>query len=74
MHATRAAVEEGSLPGGGVALLRSVKALGKLKSRRDINLPDLHKLFDRVYAPLTAGVLSPVTSDSQTRSAKPKGR
>jgi chaperonin GroEL len=32
MHATRAAVEEGILPGGGVALLRSVKALGKLKT------------------------------------------
>ena len=32
MHATRAAVEEGILPGGGVALLRSIKALGKLKT------------------------------------------
>jgi len=32
MHATRAAVEEGILPGGGVALLRAVKALGKLKT------------------------------------------
>jgi chaperonin GroEL len=32
MHATRAAVEEGILPGGGVALLRSVKALGRLKA------------------------------------------
>jgi chaperonin GroEL len=32
MHATRAAVEEGILPGGGVALLRSVKALEQLKS------------------------------------------
>jgi chaperonin GroEL len=31
MHATRAAVEEGFLPGGGVALLRAVKALGRLK-------------------------------------------
>jgi len=31
MHATRAAVAEGFLPGGGVALLRAVKALGKLK-------------------------------------------
>ena len=30
MHATRAAVEEGILPGGGVALLRSVKALDAL--------------------------------------------
>jgi chaperonin GroEL len=31
MHATRAAVEEGILPGGGVALLRSIKALEKIK-------------------------------------------
>ncbi|MBY4593294.1 MULTISPECIES: chaperonin GroEL [Rhizobium] len=30
LHATRAAVEEGILPGGGVALLRSVKALDNL--------------------------------------------
>ena len=30
MHATRAAVEEGIVPGGGVALLHSVHALGKL--------------------------------------------
>jgi chaperonin GroEL len=35
MHATRAAVEEGILPGGGVALLRSIKALEKLKGRND---------------------------------------
>jgi len=31
MHATRAAVEEGIVPGGGVALLRSIPALDKLK-------------------------------------------
>ncbi|MFG1296039.1 MULTISPECIES: chaperonin GroEL [Xanthobacter] len=31
LHATRAAVEEGVLPGGGVALLRSVKVLEGLK-------------------------------------------
>jgi chaperonin GroEL len=31
MHATRAAVEEGILPGGGVALLRAVKSLEALK-------------------------------------------
>src|ERR1700681_2014853 len=35
MHATRAAVEEGILPGGGVALLRGVKALEKLKVHND---------------------------------------
>jgi chaperonin GroEL len=31
LHATRAAVEEGVVPGGGVALVRAVKALGDLK-------------------------------------------
>ncbi|MGO4737869.1 chaperonin GroEL [Bosea sp. 2KB_26] len=31
MHATRAAVEEGILPGGGVALLRAMKALAVVK-------------------------------------------
>jgi chaperonin GroEL len=35
MHATRAAVEEGVLPGGGVALLRAIKALDKLKPHND---------------------------------------
>jgi chaperonin GroEL len=32
LHATRAAVEEGVLPGGGVALLRAVKALENLET------------------------------------------
>ncbi len=31
LHATRAAVEEGIVPGGGVALLRAAKAIDKLK-------------------------------------------
>jgi chaperonin GroEL len=31
MHATRAAVEEGILPGGGIALLRALKALDSVK-------------------------------------------
>jgi chaperonin GroEL len=35
MHATRAAVEEGILPGGGVALLRSIKVLEKIKVQND---------------------------------------
>ncbi len=33
MHATKAAVEEGIVPGGGVALLRSIPALDKLLSQ-----------------------------------------
>jgi chaperonin GroEL len=35
MHATRAAVEEGIVPGGGVALARSAAALEKLKAEGD---------------------------------------
>ncbi|MEM5491825.1 chaperonin GroEL [Hoeflea sp. AS16] len=35
LHATRAAVEEGILPGGGVALLRAVSALNDLKPAND---------------------------------------
>ncbi|AVA26021.1 chaperonin GroEL [Rhizobium sp. LEGMi198b] len=35
LHATRAAVEEGILPGGGVALLRAVKSLDGLKAEND---------------------------------------
>ena len=35
MHATRAAVEEGILPGGGVALLRATEVLKKLRAQND---------------------------------------
>jgi len=35
LHATRAAVEEGIVPGGGVAFLRSLKALDSLKTKGD---------------------------------------
>ncbi|PYS96884.1 MAG: chaperonin GroEL [Acidobacteria bacterium] len=35
MHATKAAVEEGIVPGGGIALLRAVPALEKLKEKSE---------------------------------------
>jgi len=35
LHATRAAVEEGIVPGGGVALLRCIPVLGNLKLEKD---------------------------------------
>jgi chaperonin GroEL len=38
MHATKAAVEEGIVPGGGVALLNSQKALDTLKVEGDVNI------------------------------------
>jgi chaperonin GroEL len=42
MHATKAAVEEGIVPGGGVALLRASTVLDKLAKER--NLPDDERL------------------------------
>ena len=38
MHATKAAVEEGIVPGGGVALLRAQKALEKLQLEGDMQI------------------------------------
>ena len=35
LHATRAAVEEGILPGGGVALLRCIEAVSEVKAKGD---------------------------------------
>ena len=35
LHSTRAAVEEGVVPGGGVALLRTKKAVAKIKGAND---------------------------------------
>src|SRR4249919_3071728 len=35
LHATRAAVEEGIVPGGGVALIRALSAIGKLTGAND---------------------------------------
>ncbi|MCO5248185.1 MAG: chaperonin GroEL [Chitinophagales bacterium] len=35
LHATRAAVEEGIIPGGGVALIRAIPALDKIKGEND---------------------------------------
>lgn len=40
LHATRAAVEEGIVPGGGVAYLRAVKALDGLKVKTTIKIQE----------------------------------
>jgi len=38
MHATKAAVEEGIVAGGGVALLRAIKAVDKIKASGDVKV------------------------------------
>jgi len=38
MHATKAAVEEGIVPGGGIALLRAIKAVEGIKAEGDVKV------------------------------------
>ena len=52
LHATRAAVEEGIVPGGGVALLRSQKSLDKLKLEREDEQIGVEILRRALEAPL----------------------
>jgi len=52
MHATRAAVEEGVLPGGGVALLRAVRALDSIQTEN----PDQRHGIDLVRRAIEAPV------------------
>jgi len=52
LHATRAAVEEGIVPGGGVALLRSQKSLDKLKLEREDEQIGVEVLRRALEAPL----------------------
>jgi chaperonin GroEL len=51
MHATRAAVEEGILPGGGVALLRASKALGRLRPENDDQKTGIEIVRKAITAP-----------------------
>ena len=53
LHATRAAVSEGIVPGGGVALIRASKALGLLNLQGDEAL-GVEIIRKACYAPATA--------------------
>ncbi len=53
LHATRAAVAEGIVPGGGVALLRAVSALDKLKLEGDEQI-GVNIIREVAFAPATA--------------------
>jgi chaperonin GroEL len=63
MHATRAAVEEGILPGGGVALLRAVESLKRVieqiktngRSNEQIHGRDVGRVAVREGAPGLGG-------------------
>ena len=52
LHATRAAVEEGIVAGGGVALIRARKQLDKIKAINDDELTGIQIIFRALEAPL----------------------
>ena len=51
MHATRAAVEEGILPGGGVALLRAAEVLKKVRTHNDDQKTGVEIVRKAIQAP-----------------------
>jgi chaperonin GroEL len=52
LHATRAAVEEGIVPGGGVALIRASAALANVKTENDDELTGVAIIRTAIEAPL----------------------
>jgi chaperonin GroEL len=52
LHATRAAVEEGIVPGGGVALLRCAAALDSVETDNEEQVAGLNILRRAIEAPL----------------------
>jgi chaperonin GroEL len=52
LHATRAAVEEGVVPGGGVALIRALKALDKLEGKNEDQTVGIRILARSIEEPL----------------------
>jgi chaperonin GroEL len=52
LHATRAAVEEGVVPGGGVALIRALKALDKLEGANEDQTVGVRILSRSIEEPL----------------------
>jgi chaperonin GroEL len=52
LHATRAAIEEGVVPGGGVALIRTLKALDKLEGANEDQTAGIRILARSIEEPL----------------------
>jgi chaperonin GroEL len=77
LHATRAAVEEGILPGGGVALIRAAKALEKAKGGSDDEKTGMEIIRRAVEAPIkqiaaNSGIDGAIVID-RVRDAKDSG-
>ena len=71
MHATKAAVEEGIVPGGGVALIRAGKALDTLKLEGDQKVgAEHHPQGDRRAAPLDRDQRGPGRLDRRPAASR----
>jgi chaperonin GroEL len=74
MHATKAAVEEGIVPGGGVALLRAQAAVGKMKLDGDdqVGVDIVRRAMEEPIRQIlvNAGAASPDLIIEQVRSEK----
>ena len=74
LHATRAAVEEGIVPGGGVALLRCLPAIEALKLEDDDEQIGVEIVKRAIEAPLRALLPTPVwkarSSSRKSKAAK----
>ncbi len=75
LHATKAAVEEGIVPGGGVALLRCIPALDKLKitAEQQIGVNIVKRALEEPIRQIVenAGVEGSVVVDKVRRESKP---
>jgi chaperonin GroEL len=75
LHATKAAVEEGIVPGGGVAYLRSVKALDSLKLDHDqqVGVNIVKRALEEPIRQIAenAGVEGSVVVDKVRKESKP---
>jgi chaperonin GroEL len=74
LHSTRAAVEEGVVAGGGVALIRAVAALGKLKGDNDDQNVGISILRRAVEEPLRQIVRNAGGDASVVLNAVAKGK
>lgn len=52
LHATRAAIEQGVVPGGGVAFLYSIKALESIEGKNDDERLGINVVREALYAPI----------------------
>jgi chaperonin GroEL len=78
LHATRAAIEEGIVPGGGVALLNTIKALESLKGDNEDETVGIQIIRKAIESPLrqiciNAGVEDSVVVKEVMQTAKEFG-